>query len=124
LRDKIVSIDTTITNLSSTVATNASNAVTSVQIDSFTSSYNYITTNRLGGSAFIDYSGLVTKLNSLQIGVDDTVKKKDLSGYWSNQTRYYRLGTLNLPQGGYQARITLLACQGYGFSSSFRIHNS
>jgi hypothetical protein len=124
LNSKVASIDTAISNLSSTVSTNAANAVTSVQIDSFTNNYNYIQTSRLGGTSFIDYSGLVLKLNSLQNDVNTantgSIKQKNLSGYWSNQTRYYRLGTLNLQQGGYQARITLLACQGYGFSNSFK----
>jgi hypothetical protein len=39
---------------------------------------------------------------------------------YSDQTRYYRLGLLNLPQNGLQARITLMACQGYNLADSYK----
>jgi hypothetical protein len=36
---------------------------------------------------------------------------------YSDQTRYFKLGLLDLPQNGFQATIKLNACQGYQLSS-------
>ena len=53
-------------------------------------------------------------------GLEQYIYDKALQKYshpnFSDQTRFYKLGILVLPQNGRQARITLSACQGYQVS--------
>ena len=90
------------------------------------------------GSLSATYTGAVIKIPTPQVmyssvnkppasaitGLTDYVNnispQKYLHPNWSNNTMYYKLGFLVLPQNGHQAKITLLACQGYNVSNGIK----
>jgi hypothetical protein len=79
----------------------------------------YITTSKSGNTVTIDYGPLITTMTNFAEAVVQTPSKYSINQF-NSDTRYYRLGVLTLPQNGYQARITLIACQGYGLSNSYK----
>ena len=68
---------------------------------------------RKAGSSFSTWLEVVHSANITTFTKSDVLKYPNMS----LDTRFFRLGRFNLPNGGNQATITTNACNGYGTNS-------